>query len=124
MKSSSIKALVQEYPAIKAREYRDILIHEWHIPDSYKNIPAILESVKITTWNLHTNLNDGQLFYKSKQFNITWLSGPKAVKKARFAIISFRWCVYLNSGYALIKIYEEDGINNNIQFINDKYLGR
>lgn len=122
MKSSSLKIIRDMYPDISARAYRDTLIHEWHIPEEYKPIIWLLETVKIHTHTLRVFNNDGIIKYKQRKFNITWISGPRTVDKNTYALVSFRWCDKLQAGYVLIKAYIEDGIDNNIALLNERHL--
>lgn len=123
MKSSSIKELVKQHPSISPRVYRDILIHEWHIPPEYKDILWMHEIYKIPSSILMNKVDEGTIIWKQRVFYITWISGPRTIRINENAIISFRFCTKLRSGYALIKVWDRESSQDNIRDIDTRMLG-
>lgn len=106
MKSSSLK-IVKNYGISSPRAYRDILIHEWHLPSYLPNQTHTVKVLyKCRTDNLFDFIKDGELKLNHSSYSVTWLTGPKSLRSYEHCLLSFRWSYALNCGYVLIKAFE------------------
>jgi hypothetical protein len=103
MKSSSLK-IAKEYGIKSPREYRDKLIHEWHIDsDHFNNVYTHCFLKEFVTSNVFDSIKDGEMVYDGCSYSVIWITGPKSIKNYPRCLLSFRWSVPLNCGYVLIK---------------------
>ena len=109
MKSSSLK-MAMECGIQEPAKYRDALIHEWYLNPLYAEKLVMFTLLKITSKELELRIDKGELYIGDKQYSITWIDTPQAVyeSKSKYALISFRFCKYLNTGYALVKVLKGD----------------
>lgn len=122
MKSSSLRDLIRHKPDISPRTYRDNLIHDWFVQPEFIPILSVYKLYKIKTSILKMHIRDGVIWHESRPYNITWLSGPRSIYTSDVAILSFRYCDYLDTGYCLIKIYREDDFFNKVEFLTNEKL--
>lgn len=111
MRSSSLKELIAagiESP----REYRDLLIHDWHLPEEARELVQVYFFAKEDIEMLKKKINNGTFQLDNKSYHITWIHRPETVFKAAFALLSFRYCSYLDCGYVLIKVLDEQNAPN------------
>lgn len=107
MRSSSLKELLSagiESP----REYRDMLIHEWHLTEEARDIVQVYFFAKESSAELKARINNGVFKLDNKDYHITWIHRPETVFKGPFALLSFRYCSYLHCGYVLIKALDAE----------------
>ena len=106
MRSSSIKPLL-DIGMTHPQKYRDALIHDWYLQPYYQNFLAEYFQRKIDAVDLDKRINkDATIYVGSKFYQVVWVNGPAAVKKNGRALLSFRYCKYLDIGYVLIKKLE------------------
>lgn len=107
MRSSSLKMVMQH--GIKSpQKYRDALIHEWYVPEEYKQHLQQHFLVREAGGVLSNRIKEGTITVGSYIYEVVWIHKPQTVYKERYALLSFRYCKYLNCGYALIKKYEQE----------------
>lgn len=106
MKSSSLRLL--EEGIENPREYRDMLIHDWFLRSDYadKLEIHILKETKPSELFFHLS-DDGELLIRGRSYSVTWINSPAKVREAEFALVSLRFCKFLNRGYALIKVLQD-----------------
>lgn len=89
------------------REYRDALIHDWFLrPDYIKHLDLhILRETKPADFFFHAK--DGELKVQNKSYSIVWVNSPALIRQAKLALVSLRYCKYLDRGYALVKVLQD-----------------
>jgi len=106
MKSSSLRLLKEGID--NPRIYRDCLIHEWYLQPQYIEKLDIYILRETTPEKLFFNLKDGELKIKGKLYSVTWMNSPKEVRDSEVLLLSIRYCIFLERGYALIKVLKGD----------------
>lgn len=103
MNSSSLKICI-EAGIPSPREYRDALIHEWYLSPIHaeKLVTYILLSIK--TKELDKRIEDGEFYIEDKKYSVVWIDRPTEVYNNDWALLSFRFCKYLQIGYVLVKV--------------------
>lgn len=102
MRSSSLK-FMKEAGIKNARAYRDSIIHDWFLSEDIKEKLEVFFQAKEYSNELNHHIKDGAFIIGTKEYQITWIHKPDTIYKSEFAILSFRYCKYLNCGYVLIK---------------------
>ena len=114
MKSSSIQMVKSGIESPK--EYRDSIIHDWYLPNKYKQHLSmyILAEAKVIEFFKHSN--DGELLIKGKKYSITFIHSPEKLRKNTYCLISLRYSDLLERGYALVKVLEGNGQFNPLEY--------
>lgn len=102
MRSSSLFLAVKHHIP-SPREYRDTLIHEWYIPQKYKDYLQAFFQRKCSASDLLAIVRDGEITIDGQHYAITWVNSPTKIKENGMAILSFRRCRFLGAGYVLAK---------------------
>jgi len=105
MKSSSLK-LMTEVGISNPREYRDMLIHDWFVPPEIKERLDLFFIAMSDSDELMYAINDGEVKVNGKNYSVIWIQSPETVYKNDKALMSFRYCRYLQRGYVLVKKLE------------------
>lgn len=114
MKSSSIRGLTSLTKLnINPREYRDAVIHDWDLKDTFRKQLGLYMLRKVSGPALLNKVVNGEIVVNQEPYSVIWVSGPAKVKKTQTVLLSLRYCDMLNRGYALIKT--DDNINESIQ---------
>jgi len=119
LRSSSLKMVI-EHGIKSPKKYRDSLIHDWHIPEEYKSHLLNHFIAKDLVVTLRNKIVDGELTVGNHIYEVIWVHRPESIYKSddKYALLSFRYCKYLECGYVLIKRFNsiEANINNyNVQ---------
>lgn len=107
MRSSSLK-LALEHGIAQPKLYRDNLIHEWFLDDLDRDRLDSFFQAKEYSAELKDHIKNGCFYIGNKEYQITWIHRPETIYKAEFALLSFRYCKYLQCGYVLIKVLTGD----------------
>src|SRR5260221_6445973 len=102
MRSSSLK-LLNNSGIDHPREFRDKLIHEWYL--QWEEIKYLDEHLltAIPIEEFFSKIKEGEIQWGRFTYQIIWIQKPESIKKSGLAIVSFRFCKFLNCGYALVK---------------------
>lgn len=101
MKSSSIAMYMGGIKSPK--DYRDSIIHDWYLPNNYKRSLSMFMLVETTAEAFFAHSKDGELTINGKQYSITFINSPEALKKNTLVLLSIRYSDYLHRGYVLAK---------------------
>lgn len=108
MKSSSLRTFIlAKHPGITSpREYRDMLIHEWILPEwiQVEHLEQYFVK-KIDAPCLFDIIINGEIIVGGNSYSVIWLNGPARIRADGMALMSFRFCKHLKTGYVLIKRY-------------------
>jgi len=106
MRSSSLKSLAEQ--GIRSpREYRDSLIHDWYLKEETINYLEEYLLRSVSAENLFEMVIDGEIQLGKHKYQLIWIHKPASVRQTGKAIVSFRYCKFLNCGYALVR--KQDG---------------
>lgn len=106
MKSSSLKMI--DAGISNPREYRDALIHEWHLKEEYRRHLVVFMLRYTTPQSFFRFMKDGELTIARKSHSVTWINHPNIIRGADRILVSVRYCGMLDRGYVLVKKYDHD----------------
>lgn len=111
MKSSSLLNLRKVIP--RPSEYRDALIHNWHLTENEQHYLEVYLLTKEWATEFLAHVRDGEIYFKKKSYSVTWINSPSRIKKTGgWVTISLRYCPLLNRGYALVRCDFSDSIDD------------
>lgn len=118
MRSSSLKLLQSEVD--NPREFRDKIIHDWFLTsEEVRHLHKHLLSA-IPVEEFFDKIEHGQIQHGDYAYQVVWIHKAASVKKSGKAIVSFRYCKFLNCGYALVKKnnIDKDDIETVLKVVN------
>lgn len=113
LRSSSLK-MVLEQGILSPHKYRDNLIHQWYLDEQYNKYLHTYFLARELSVELKRNIHDGTLKVGKYTYNGIWINKPETIYKSDQALLSFRYCKYLECGYVLIKKYDPKGLTLNM----------